>query len=99
MKKIFISQPMSGKTIENIKEVRDRAAMRLEEELGEKIEVIDSMFETFPQGLSSIWFLGSSIKLLANADLAYFTKGWESHRGCKIEHTVCTEYGIKVMYE
>ena len=99
MKRVFISQPMSGKSIEDIKKVRDEAAKEVSEILSEEIEVVDSLFETLPKGLNSIWYLGCAIKLLANADLAYFTRGWESYRGCKIEHTVCTEYGVKTMYQ
>ena len=34
----------------------------------------------------------------ATADIAYFAKDWDKYRGCKIEHTCATEYGIDVMH-
>lgn len=33
------------------------------------------------------------------ADVVYFAKGWENARGCRIEHTVAKEYGLKIMEE
>lgn len=30
---------------------------------------------------------------------AYFCKGWEDARGCKIEHDAATAYGLEVLYE
>ena len=37
-------------------------------------------------------YLAKSIELLDQADMVYFAKGWESARGCKIEHLVAHEY-------
>ena len=36
-----------------------------------------------------LWYLGESIKLLGQADIAYFCKDWEKYRGCCIEHECC----------
>lgn len=33
----------------------------------------------------------------ATADVAYFAKGWDEARGCKIENTCAIEYGITVI--
>ena len=44
MKKLFISQPMAGKTDEDIKETRKKAIEYAELLLGEKVEVIESFF-------------------------------------------------------
>lgn len=30
---------------------------------------------------------------------AYFYKGWEDVRGCKIEHEAAEAYGLEVIYE
>lgn len=45
MKKLFISQPMRGKTDEEIKEERAKAIEKASELVGEPVEVIDSFFE------------------------------------------------------
>lgn len=97
MKKLFISQPMRGKTDEEILAVRQRAIESAERHLGEKVEVIDSFFKDAPVTNRPLWFLGESLKLLATADVAYFTKGWEEARGCRIENTCAIEYGIDVI--
>ena len=30
---------------------------------------------------------------------AYFCKGWENARGCKIEHEAAKAYGLEIIYE
>lgn len=95
MAKLFISQPMKGKTDEQIKTEREQAIQEAEKVLGESVEIIDSFFENAPAEAKPLWFLGKSLELLANADIAYFAKGWENARGCKIEHDSAIAYGIK----
>ena len=94
MKKLFISQPMRGKTEEEILAVREKAIKSAEKQVGEPVEVIDSFFQSVPVDVKPLWYTGESIKLLAEADVAYFAKGWDEARGCKIEHTCAVEYGI-----
>lgn len=98
MIKLFISQPMKGKTKEEILAVRERAIESAERHLGEKVEVIDSYFEDAPNdGNVPLYHLGKSIMLLSTADVAYFAKGWEEARGCRIENTCAIEYGLDVI--
>ena len=91
MKKLFISQPMKGKTDEEILKEREKAIA------SEEIEVIDSFFQSAPADARPLWFLGKSLELLSTADIAYFAKGWENARGCRIENTCAIEYGIDVI--
>lgn len=97
MKKLFISQPMRGKTDEEILAVRKKAIESAEKLVGEPVEVIDSFFQAEPADAKPLWFLGKSLELLATADVAYFAKGWDEARGCKIENTCAIEYGITVI--
>lgn len=97
MKKLFISQPMKGKTDEEILKERETAIKQAEELLKEPVYVIDSFFKGAPAGAQPLWFLGKSLELLSYADVAYFAKGWEEARGCKIEHDACVAYGIKTI--
>ena len=62
-----------------------------------EIEVIDSFFDSEPK--TPLWYLGESIKLLGQADIAYFCKDWEKYRGCCIEHECCVRYSIKHVEE
>ena len=94
MKKLFISQPMRGKTNEEIIAERELAIKEAESFLEEKVEVIDSFFKDAPVEVKPLWFLGKSLELLSTADIAYFAKGWKDARGCRIEKLSCDEYGI-----
>ena len=95
MKKLFVSQPMKGKTDKEIKEERDLAVKEASLLLGESVEIIDSFFEGAPAEAKPLWFLGKSFELLSTADVAYFAKDWDKYRGCKMENTAAKEYGIK----
>lgn len=97
MKKLFISQPMKDKTDEQIKAERKKAIESAKKHLGEDVEVIDSFFENAPHDAKPLWFIGKSLELLSTADVAYFVKGWENYRGCKIENQCAIEYGIDVI--
>ena len=99
MKKLFISQPMRGKTDKEILAEREKAIASAERELGEPVEVIDSFFQNAPVDAKPLWFLGKSLELLSTADVAYFTKGWEDARGCRIENQCAVEYGIELVIE
>lgn len=99
MKKLFISQPMRGKTNEEIMAVREKAIESAERELGEKVEVIDSFFKDAPVDANPLWYLAKSIELLSTADVAYFAKDWEEARGCRIENECAIEYGIELVIE
>jgi ribosomal protein S6E (S10) len=97
MPKLFISQPMRGKSDEQILEEREKAVALCKKYLGDEIEVIDS----FKQGVSvddnPLWYLGESIKLLSQADYAFFCEGWDDSRGCIIEHDCAEKYGIHIV--
>lgn len=92
MLQVFISQPMSRKTNEEIKEERRRIVSKISDILAEPFQVIDSFFESAPHDAKPLWFLGKSIELLSSADIVYFSKGWENARGCRIEHACAVEY-------
>lgn len=97
MKKIMISQPMRGKTNEEIKKEREQLVKEIENN-GDI--VLDTVFDTAPKGVDEpIYYLSKSIEYLAQADAVLFMKGWEKARGCKIEHEVAIEYGKDVFHE
>lgn len=101
MIKLFISQPMNGLSDEDVLKERDRAICEAKKALGENIEVLDSYFtEDEPEGVNSgLWWLGKSIELLAQADTAYFVRGWHKARGCLIENECAFRYGVKRIEE
>lgn len=97
MRKLFISQPMRGKTNEEIISERNKAAEEAKKVVNDDVTIIDSFFQGAPADAKPLWFLGKSLELLSTADVAYFAKDWDKFRGCKIEHEAAMQYGIKVI--
>ena len=96
--KFFISQPMKGKTDEEIKAKRNAIIAGCKAQDDEAV-IIDSFFEGAPHDAKPLWFLGKSIQLLSEADVAYFAEGWETARGCKLEYECAKAYGIACICE
>lgn len=104
--KAMLSQPMRGKTDEEIVATRERAIKKLES-LG--YEVVNTLFtdewyskeKMEERGVVQIpiAFLAKSLENMSKCHAAYFCKGWRQARGCIIEHQVALEYGLKVIYE
>lgn len=89
---IFISQPMKGKTNEQIKQEREELIQELEKQ---GHEVIDSVIsDKVPENCDeAMYFLGKSIELMSKADGVVFMEGWEAARGCRVEYDVASNYG------
>ena len=79
--KIFISQPMNGKTNEEIEDERNYIIGRLATQFP-RAEIIDSFFKDAPHDAKPLWYLGESIKLMSEADVVFFCDGWQTARGC-----------------
>ena len=104
--KAMLSQPMAGKTDEEIKEARERAIKVLEKK---GYEVMNTLFtdewyskEAMEQrGVVQIplCFLAKSLENMSKCHAAYFCKGWRQARGCRIEHEAALAYGLEVIYE
>lgn len=106
MKKIFISQPMNGLGEEEILKTRQAALAEARKILNEDVTEVDSYFKEAKEsalqdifsGLSGLYYLGKSLEKMAEADMVYFSRGWEKARGCKIEQAAAIAYGIPRLY-
>ena len=94
MKKVFICQPMLGKTDEEIEKERYEITIKLKVR---GYEIIDSYIEEDTD--NPVYLLGESIKLLSTADFIYLMPGWENGRGCRIEKLVADTYNIPILKE
>ena len=94
--KIFISQPMKDLSEEEIRHNRMKAIKKIKSLYGDDAEIIDSYMDG---GDTPLWRLGKSIELLSTADVAYFLKGWNKARGCRIEYMCANDYGIGAYFE
>ena len=104
--KAMISQPMAGKTEEEIVATRERAIKLLE---GKGFDIVNTLFtdewyspEAMKErGVESIplCFLAKSLENMSLCSTVCFCKGWRQARGCRIEHEVALAYGLDVIYE
>lgn len=95
--KVFISQPMRGKTNEEIKAERERLIGKAREHYGADIEVVDSFFEGAPADARPLWFLGKSLELMSTADALVHARGWEWYSGCMVENLAATLYLLDIL--
>ena len=103
--KAMISQPMAGKTEQEIIDTRNRAIAKLE---GLGYEVVNTLFtdEWYSEksmrerGVEQIplCFLAKSLENMSLCHAAFFAEGWENARGCRIEHEAAEAYGLTVLY-
>ena len=97
VKNIFISQPMKGKSADGILETRRRVIAALHSVYGSDVAIIDTFFSDYKG--NRLQFLGKSISEgLALADVAVFVDDWEKYDGCRCEHFIATQYGVKCIY-
>ena len=106
IKKAMISQPMAGKTDEEIVATREKAIQALEVK---GYEVVNTLFtdewyskeSMTERGVVQIplCFLARSLENMSLCHAAYFCKGWENTRGCRIEHDAAVAYGLEIICE
>ena len=104
--KAMISQPMAGKSNEEIVQTREHAIRVLE---AKGYEVINTLFtdewyskeKMEERGVVQIplCFLAKSLENMSLCHVAYFAKGWDQARGCRIEHEAAKAYGLTIIYE
>ena len=110
-KNIFISQPMTGKSEEEILATRQREIEKIHQRFdadGVEINIIDSYIDDatrkhFKEHVSDdinwdIFWLSQSLERLAMADIIWLCDGWEYSNGCNIELECATRYGVGIMY-
>lgn len=97
MKKLFVSVPMKGRTEGEIKKSIQKMKKIAEIFEGEELELIDSYIEDNPpkDNNQAIWFLGESLKKLAQADVFIGNAENYDWNGCSIERETAEKYGIE----
>ena len=105
-KKAMLSQPMAGKTDAEIVATREKAIAALKD-MG--YEIVNTLFtdewyskeKMQERGVVQIplCFLAKSLENMSLCHAAYFCKGWENARGCRIEHEAAVAYGLEIIYE
>lgn len=102
--KVFISVPMRGRTDGEIAKDIAIAKSKLSEMAQENQEYIMYVDNFVPSPLDaeikndSMWYLGGAIQKMSKCDAVYFCPGWETARGCLIEHEVAINYDLECIY-
>lgn len=98
-KSLFISQPMSGLTEEEILKNRQDAIKFIQDKFPDyNIVAIDSFKPAPDQGeqnfnqKTAVAMLGEALTKLALADIVYFIPGWKKSKGCQIENEVARRW-------
>lgn len=103
MKYAMISQPMRGKTEDEIRETRESATAILRgmgyhvlDNTGGSLEPIEV---EYADGINiPLSCLSDSLATMAKCDAVLFCDGWQNARGCRIEHAAAVDYGLKTLY-
>jgi len=106
MKKAMLSQPMSGKTEEEIVKTREKAIKILKKRGFEIINTLftDEWYNKEQMQLRCVvqiplCFLAKSLENMSLCHAVYFCDGWINARGCRIEHDTALAYGLEIIYE
>lgn len=97
MLNIFINQPMTGKTDEEIRTKREKVTSMIKSFYGD-CNIIDSYIEE-TNDKPYLYYLGEAIKKMAKADIVVFVNGWEGSTGCVTEFDLCRRLGITCDFE
>ena len=98
-KMIFVSQPMSGLSFDQVVKDREKARKDLEKIYGHNIVIINNLKEDCSIYKNRIDIIADDIHHMVDADLAYFIKNWKDHNGCLIEYKVAESYGLDILTE
>lgn len=97
---------MAGKTQEEIVATREKAIEVLK---SKGYEIVNTLFtdewyskeKMADRGVVQIplCFMAKSLENMSLCHAVYFCKGWETARGCRIEHEAAKAYGVDIIYE
>ena len=94
--KIYISQPMRGKCMNDIMAERKKLVAEAAVELRtDDILVLDTLFINHDR--PRLAMLGRSVEQMAEADAVIFAAGWRDARGCRCERIIAAEYGLRIL--
>ena len=99
-----ISQPMKGIDPNKVTSQREKAEAAVR---AAGYEPIDTVYkEDFKYDVDSdniinpaLWHMGLALMRLSKAHVIYMCDGWDTTRGCLLEHQAAVAFGVDIMYE
>ena len=104
VKYAVISQPMKNVDPDKVKLQREKAEAAVR---AAGYEPIDTVYEKdFTDDVDSdtsinpaLWHRGLALMRLSKAHVIYMCDGWDTTRGCTLEHQAALAFGVDIMYE
>lgn len=96
--KVFISMGMKSKSTEQVRSEMNKVFEQIQQKLSEA-ELINSIIDGADKVIAlegddmGMWYLGASIKMMAEADIVFFIDDYTNFRGCRVERAVAESYG------
>lgn len=99
-----ISQPMKGIDPDKVTSQREKAEAAVR---AAGYEPIDTVYEEdFKYDVNNnnvvnpaLWHIGLALMRLSKAHVIYMCDGWDTARGCLMEHQAAVAFGVDIMYE
>lgn len=95
-KKVYVSLPISGHDIKNVKERAERAAQYLRDKGYEPVTPFDVSQD---ENASYSERMGKDINALLDCDAVFFLRGWEQSKGCRLERHAAMIYDKEMMHD
>lgn len=103
VKYAVISQPMKNVDPDKVKLQREKAETAVR---AAGYEPIDTVYEEdFKYDVNNdvvnpaLWHMGLALMRLSKAHMIYMCDGWDTTRGCTLEHQAALAFGVDIMYE
>lgn len=98
--RIYISIPIAGHDLEEQRAKAERFAGDIFAIGHDPINPFDAPAppEHFDEKERYAYFMSFDIADILRSDAAYFSRGWEQSKGCRLEHAAAEIYGLKIYY-
>ena len=98
-----ISQPMKGIDPDKVTSQREKAEAAVRAAGYEPITVYeeDFKYDVVSDSIANpaLWHMGLALMRLSKAHVIYMCDGWDTTRGCLMEHQAAVAFGVDIMYE
>lgn len=98
--KIYISIPITGHNLAEQKAKAQRFAGYIDALGHDAINPfsVPDVTTNVSEQVKYAHYMGEDLKELLMCDAAYFSRGWEESKGCRLEHTAAQIYNLKIYY-
>lgn len=96
MKKIYISIPITGHDIKEVKQKAEYIKRGLTVDNYTAITPFDVCTE---ENKPYSYYMGRDIEALLGCDMVFFATGWKQSKGCRAEYEVAKIYNKQLLFE